>query len=47
MYVLICLVSILANVAWVWKINRDKANGKYAQWEGKGDDRDPEFRMVL
>lgn len=40
-------VLIAANVAWVWKINRDKANGKYAQWEGCGDDRDPNFKMVL
>jgi hypothetical protein len=39
--------SIAANVAWVAKINRDKARGKYAQWEGKGDDRDPAFKMVL
>lgn len=38
---------ILANVAWCWKINRDKANGKYAEWEGSGDDRDPTFKMVL
>ncbi|KAF2120292.1 major facilitator superfamily domain-containing protein [Lophiotrema nucula] len=38
---------VAANVAWCWKINRDKANGKYAAWEGKGDDRDPEFKLVL
>ncbi|XPS98606.1 hypothetical protein M3J09_007804 [Ascochyta lentis] len=40
-------VLIAANVAWVAKLNRDKANGKYAQFEGCGDDRDPEFKMVL
>jgi hypothetical protein len=38
---------IAANVLWLQKINRDKASGKYAQFEGCGDDRDPEFRMVL
>ncbi|USP80166.1 hypothetical protein yc1106_07440 [Curvularia clavata] len=40
-------VLVAANVAWVWKINRDKANGKYAEFEGKGDDRDPNFKMVM
>jgi len=40
-------VLIAANVAWVSKINKDKARGKYAAWEGKGDDRDPAFTMVL
>lgn len=40
-------VLIAANVAWVWKINKDKEKGKYAAWEGKGDDRDPAFKMVL
>ncbi|KAH7389854.1 major facilitator superfamily domain-containing protein [Pyrenochaeta sp. MPI-SDFR-AT-0127] len=46
---LLCAAWLLiaANVAWVHKINRDKANGKYASWEGKGDDRDPNFKMVL
>ncbi|KAH9872477.1 hypothetical protein IAQ61_005313 [Plenodomus lingam] len=46
---LLCAAWILvaANVAWVSKINRDKARGKYAAWQGKGDDRDPEFKMVL
>jgi hypothetical protein len=32
---------------WCWKINRDKGNGKYAEFEGSGDDRDPNFKMVL
>ncbi|KAF1942948.1 MFS general substrate transporter [Clathrospora elynae] len=40
-------VLIAANVAWVWKINKDKASGKYAEFEGRGDDRDPAFKMVL
>ncbi|ORY70455.1 putative MFS transporter [Pseudomassariella vexata] len=37
----------LANVLYCWKINRDKANGKYDKWIGSGDDRDPSFKMVL
>jgi hypothetical protein len=40
-------VLIAANVAWVAKINKDKRSGKYDEWAGKGDDRDPEFKMVL
>lgn len=46
---LLCAAWLLiaANVAWVWKINKDKRAGKYAEWEGKGDDRDPDFKMVL
>jgi MFS family permease len=46
---LLCAAWVLVamNVAWCWKINKDKANGKYSQWEGAGDDRDPNFRMVL
>ncbi|EUC39211.1 hypothetical protein COCVIDRAFT_18709 [Bipolaris victoriae FI3] len=40
-------VLVAANVAWVWKINRDKASGKYAEFEGRGDDRDPAFKMVM
>ncbi|KAK4242831.1 hypothetical protein C8A03DRAFT_28830 [Achaetomium macrosporum] len=39
--------AILANVLWCAKINRDKKNGKYAQYEGSGGDRDPRFKMVL
>jgi len=38
---------IAANVLWVKKINQDKASGKYAAWEGQGDDRDPNFKMML
>ena len=40
-------VLIALNVAFVAKINRDKRSGKYAEFEGRGDDRDPEFKMVL
>ncbi|KAJ6781704.1 hypothetical protein PWT90_05709 [Aphanocladium album] len=39
--------AALANVFWCIKINRDKAAGKYDQYRGSGDDRDPEFKMVL
>jgi hypothetical protein len=38
---------VAANVAWVWKINKDKANGKYAEFKDRGDDRDPDFIMVM
>ncbi|OAQ67850.1 MFS transporter [Pochonia chlamydosporia 170] len=40
-------VALLANVLWCAKINRDKRSGKHDQYTGYGDDRDPEFRMVL
>lgn len=40
-------ISILANVLWCTKINRDKKNGKYDQYIGSGDDRDPGFKMIL
>ncbi|KAK6953751.1 hypothetical protein Daesc_003713 [Daldinia eschscholtzii] len=38
---------ILCNVLYCWKINRDKANGKYDKYRGFGDDRDPTFKLVL
>lgn len=39
---------VLANVLYCAKVNRDKAQGKYAKYAGLGDDdRDPEFRFVL
>lgn len=46
---LLCAAWLLvaANVGWVWKMNKDKENGKYAAWAGGGDDRDPDFKMVL
>ncbi|KAF1954887.1 MFS general substrate transporter [Byssothecium circinans] len=40
-------VLVAANIAWVHKLNTDKAKGKAAAWEGQGDDRDPNFKMVL
>ncbi|KAF4427136.1 putative transporter [Colletotrichum fructicola Nara gc5] len=40
-------VATLLNVLWCSKINRDKAAGKYDQFIGTGDDREPEFKMVL
>ncbi|KAG8408147.1 hypothetical protein J3459_018109 [Metarhizium acridum] len=39
-------VAILANVLWCAKMNRDKRLGRYDQYKGCGDDRDPEFGMV-
>ena len=44
---LLCCCSILANVLWCIKINRDKASGKYDRFIGAGDDRDPAFKMIL
>ncbi len=38
---------VLLNVLYCAKINRDKANGKHDEYIGYGDDRDPEFRLVL
>ncbi|OBT70988.1 hypothetical protein VF21_09886 [Pseudogymnoascus sp. 05NY08] len=40
-------VMIFFNVLYCAKINRDKASGKYDEFIGSGDDRDPEFKMVL
>ncbi|KAK1624202.1 major facilitator superfamily transporter [Colletotrichum phormii] len=40
-------VATLINVLWCAKINRDKAAGKYDQFVGTGDDREPHFMMVL
>lgn len=39
--------AVLANVLWLSKVNRDKKAGKYDQYAGCGDDRDPEFEMIL
>lgn len=41
------LHRILLNVLYCAKINRDKRNGKYDQYAGYNDDRNPEFIMVL
>ena len=38
---------VALNVLWCAKLNRDKRRGKHAQYVGFGDDRDPEFKMVL
>ncbi|KAH6660757.1 major facilitator superfamily transporter [Truncatella angustata] len=38
---------ILFNVLYCWKVNRDKAKGKYDHHIGKNDDREPSFRLVL
>ncbi|KGO69454.1 Major facilitator superfamily domain, general substrate transporter [Penicillium expansum] len=38
---------ILLNVLYCVKINRDKRKGKYDQYAGYNDDRNPEFMMVL
>jgi hypothetical protein len=38
---------ILFNVLWVTKINRDKARGKHDQYIGYGDDREPDFKLVM
>lgn len=38
---------ILTNVLYCAKINRDKARGKYDTFTNTGDDRDPQFKMVL
>ncbi|OAA37859.1 Major facilitator superfamily domain, general substrate transporter [Metarhizium rileyi] len=40
-------IAILANVMWCARINRDKRRGRYDQYAGCGDDRDPEFKLVL
>lgn len=29
------------------KVNRDKARGLYDEFIGSGDDRDPQFKLVL
>ncbi|KAH7418615.1 putative MFS transporter [Cadophora sp. MPI-SDFR-AT-0126] len=38
---------VLFNVLYCRKVNRDKRAGKYDQYVGYGDDRDPDFLMVL
>ncbi|KAK0759221.1 hypothetical protein N5P37_008103 [Trichoderma harzianum] len=39
--------AVLANLLWLAKMNRDKKMGKYDQYASSGDDRDPEFEMIL
>ncbi|CAJ2512559.1 Uu.00g055740.m01.CDS01 [Anthostomella pinea] len=38
---------VLCNVAYCWKINKDKVRGKYDKYIGYNDDRDPTFELVL
>lgn len=38
---------ILLNVLYCAKVNRDKKRGKYAQYAGYNDDRNPDFKLVL
>ncbi|KFY28383.1 hypothetical protein V491_00491 [Pseudogymnoascus sp. VKM F-3775] len=40
-------VMILLNVLYCAKVNRDKAKGLYDEFIGSGDDRDPQFKLVL
>jgi hypothetical protein len=44
---LINVGSVLLNVLYCWKVNTDKAKGKYDKYTGYGDDRDPSFKMIL
>ncbi|PHH60600.1 hypothetical protein CDD81_1427 [Ophiocordyceps australis] len=39
--------AVALNIAWCAKMNRDKRNGKFEAFRGCGDDRDPDFIMVL
>lgn len=38
---------VLLNVLYCHKVNKDKASGKYDEYIGYADDRDPDFVMVL
>ncbi|BCR87724.1 putative MFS transporter [Aspergillus chevalieri] len=38
---------ILLNVLYCAKVNRDKKRGKYVQYAGYNDDRNPDFKLVL
>ncbi|KAL7929794.1 major facilitator superfamily domain-containing protein [Trichoderma chlorosporum] len=40
-------LAVLANLLWCAKVNKDKKMGKYDQYANSGDDRDPEFEMIL
>ncbi len=44
---LLTLSSVFCNVLYCAKVNRDKASGKYDKYVGIGDDREPDFKMVL
>jgi hypothetical protein len=38
---------VLFNVLYCWKVNKDKAEGKYDEYTGYGGDRDLSFKMIL
>ena len=38
---------VALNVLYCHKVNKDKRAGKYDQYAGYADDRDPDFMMVL
>ncbi|KAM0670608.1 hypothetical protein ACQRIT_006841 [Beauveria bassiana] len=44
---LLCYAWDLANVFWYAKTNHDKARGKYNEYTGSGNDRDPKFKLLL
>ncbi|KAK6383930.1 hypothetical protein LTS17_003222 [Exophiala oligosperma] len=44
---LLILGCVIVNILYCAKINRDKANGKYDQFIGYGDDRDPQYKMTI
>jgi sugar phosphate permease len=39
--------AVFCNVLYCAKVNKDKANGKYDKYIGLGDDREPDFKLVL
>ena len=46
-YAMLKYSRILCNVINIYKKNRDKQLGKYDKFAGTGDDRDPQFRMIM
>lgn len=40
-------VAVALNVLWCHRMNEAKKDGKYDKYIGLGDDRDPDFRMML
>ena len=39
--------SVALNVLYCWKVNKDKAAGKYDKYSGFNDDRNPSFKLIL
>lgn len=39
--------AVLTNVLYCYKVNKDKRSGKYDKYAGCGDDREPEFKLML